>query len=429
MTTPVKPPIKTVRRDYLLATASKAIAGGIADINVRRDGSLALLNAGKEMLWTGFSPEAEVLKGLIVQVDANGRAIRLVAGCLPKFYNHTESADNDKAFFAAMARPGSRMVFTLKEDGSNLRPYWHPDRGRVEFATRGMLQVQSGTGGYLDFSGVAAAIAKVKYPALLDPKLVARYTVICELIHPDNQIVTHYGKREDLPVIAVIDLASGDELRRAELVTFCRAHRLSVVPALAPKSADFGQAIAELRRAWADTDLEGAVISIENPTTFVPFRLKVKSLRYLALMRLKNACTLRRTRELCEANGLHSWLALRAHLISQFPELPEEVQMGYRAHFARWFAWDTMVRNAIKAAIATYNALPVRNADQKTFALFVANRPDRSELFLLRSIYSTPRKAADPQAASKGLDVMFRRRFEERLKEPAGSTPDPSLVG
>lgn len=421
-------PTKTTRRDYLLATASKALAGQIKDINVRRDGSLALLNAGKEMLWTGFSPEAEVLKGLVVQVDEQGRAIRLVAGCLPKFYNYTESADNDKAFFAALARPGSRPVFTLKLDGSNLRPLWNPDRARVEFATRGMLQLSSGTGGYFDFCAAAAAIAREKYPALLSPTLVRRYTVICELIHPKNQIVTHYGQRRDLPVVAVIDLATGAELRRAALVAFCKEHKLHPVPALTPSSSDFGAAIAELRQRWADTDLEGAVISVENPSSSVPFRIKVKSLRYLALMRLKNACTLKRTRELCEAHKLSTWAALRAYLIKQFPELPEEVQMGYRAHFARWLAWDTSVRNAIKAAIRTYNSLPTRHADQKTFALAIAERPDRNELFLLRNIYSTPRKSADPKAAESGLDVMFRRRFEDRLKEPAAG-PDPALVG
>lgn len=422
-------PPKTTHRDYLLATATRAIAGQIADINLRRDGSLVLLNAGREMLWTGFSPEAEVLKGLIVQVDGAGRAVRLVAGCLPKFYNHTESADNDRAFFAAMARPGARPVFTLKIDGSNLRPFWHPDHGRVEFATRGMLQSQSGTGGYMDFSAVAAGIARAKYPALLEPALVRRYTVVCELIHPDNQIVTHYGRRQDLPVVTVIDLSSGAELRRSELMIFCRQHHLTPVPALSAPSSDFGAAIAELRRTWADTDLEGAVVSVEHPSSPVPFRIKVKSLRYLALVRLKNACTLRRTRELCEAHHLRSWPALRAHLIGQFPELPEEVQMGYRAHFARWLVWDTLVRDTIARIIRTYDRLPVRNADQKTFALAIANRSDRSELFLVRNIRNTPRKAADPGAVEKGLDTLVRRRLEDRLVEPAGSNPDPALVG
>jgi hypothetical protein len=408
-------------RDFLLTTANRALAGAIADINVRRDGSLALLNAGKEMLWTGFSPEAELLKGLIVRLDGAGRAVDLVAGCLPKFYNHTESATNDAAFFAAVARPGSRLVFTEKEDGSNLRPYWHPDRARVEFATRGMLQAQSGTTGYLDFSGVAAAVARAKYPALLDPALVRRYTVVCELIHPQNRIVTHYGDRQDLPVVAVIDLSSGAELPRAALVAFCAQHRLSPVRALAPASPDFDRAIAEFRRVWSATDHEGAVIAVETPGIPVPFRLKVKSLRYLALVRLKNACTLRRTRELAEAYNLPTWPAFRGYLLKEFPELPEEIQMGYREQHARWAAWDAGVRSAIEATVKLYAGWPTRTADQKTFALSIASRPDKSALFLLRN---APTEAAGRAA----LDKHFRRLLEDRLVDRAAPI-DPSLAG
>ena len=410
----------TTHRDFLLATATKALAGQIADINVRRDGSLALLNAGKEMLWTGFSPEAELLKGLIVRVDAAGRAVDLVGGCLPKFYNHTESATNDAAFFAAAKRPGAKLVFTTKVDGSNLRPVWNPDRARVEFATRGMLQVQSGTTGYLDFCGVAAGIAAAKYPALLDPALVRRYTVVCELIHPQNRIVTHYGDRQDLPVVAIIDLATGNELARDALVAFCREHRLFAVPALAPSSPDFDRAIAEFRRSWAATDQEGAVIAVEIPGVAVPFRLKVKSLRYLALVRLKNACTLKRTRELAESYNLPTWPAFRGYLLREFPELPEEIQMGYREQHARWAAWNAGVQRAVEATVKIYAGWPTRTADQKTFALSIASRPDKSALFLLRN---APSEAVGRAA----LDKHFRRLLEDQLVDRAAPI-DPSLA-
>ena len=408
-------------RDFLLATATDAIAGRIDDINVRRDGSLVLLNAGKEMLWTGFSPEAEVLKGLIVQVDEKDQAIELVAACLPKFYNHTESATNDAAFFAATEQPGARLVFTEKVDGSNLRSYWHPDHNRVEFATRGMLQVSSGANGFFDFCAAAAVIARAQFPALLDPALVRRYTIVTELIHPANQIVTHYGDREDLPVVAVIDLSTGAELPHAALVDFCREHKLHPINALAPTSPDFDQAIAAFRAAWADTDQEGTVVSVEIPDVPVPFRIKVKSLRYLALARLKNSCTLRRTREMVEANNLSSWEALRGYLMREFPELPEEIQMGYRDQFARWAAWDASVRTAVVATLAIYADLPERLSDQKTFALSIASRPDKSALFLLRN-------AKSEEAGHVALENLIRRNFEDRLVETVEAI-DPSLAG
>jgi predicted kinase len=408
-------------RARLLEVATRAIAGQIEDINIRRDGSLVLLNAGKEMLWTGFSPEAEMLKGLIVRVDETGRAVELVAGCLPKFYNHSENEANDAAFFAAAEEPGAHLLFTEKADGSNLRPYWHPDRGRVEFATRGMLQISSGAGGFLDFSAVAAEIAREKYPALLDPELIRRYSLVCELIEGKlNQIVTAYGDRRDLPVITVIDLSSGNELNREAMLAFCARHGLSPIPALRPSSNDFFTAIADFRAAWSETDQEGTVVSVERPGEPVPFRLKVKSLRYLALMRMRNYCTLRRTRELIEANDLRSWETMKAYLLGQFPELPEEVQMGYRAHQDTYLAWEARVYARIAALIATYGALPLRDADQKSFALSIADHPDRSALFILRN-------QRDPALARSTLDKLIRRQMEDELVDREVAFLAPSL--
>ena len=409
-------------RDLLLATATRAISGAIADINVRRDGSLVLLNAGKEMLWTGFSPEAELLKGLVVRVDEADRAVELIAGCLGKFYNHTESASNDAAFFAAVAQPGARLIFTEKADGSCLRALWNPVRGEVEFATRGMLRAQSGAGGYLDYCGLAASLAETRYPDLLEPGLVRRYTVVCELIHPANRIVTHYGDTEALRVITVIDLASGAELSRAETVAFCSTHRLEPVAEIAPPSDDFDEAIAEMRRRWADSDVEGMVVAVEIPGAPVPFRLKVKSLRYLALARLKNACTLRRTRELAEANGLATWPEFRAYLAGEFPDLPEEIQMGYREKHAIWLAWDAEVRSAVESTVATYLAHPARTADQKTFALAIAARPDRAAHFLRRN-------AKDEAAGRVALDRLVRRGHEDRLVDTTGTLDTLALAG
>lgn len=557
-------------RQYLLDIANRALAGQVADINIRRDGSLALLNAGKELLWTGYSPDAEYLKGLIVRVSGN-RATDLVAGCLPKFYNDGESSQNDAAFRAALTAPDAQAHFLEKADGclkfdslirmadgstrriidicvgdevlgmatdrspatsvvtgllrksgsgqwlsvrtsrrtnsgnsyhgivctpehrffdpvsglyqtaaelrpgnkvltflpdeaqhgsfitsveevvhvkspdrsraselydlettthnyvagdvvvhnSNLRPYFHPDRSRVEFATRGMLQVSSGAGVYTDFAALAHEVARDKYPALLRPELVRRYTVITELIHPANRIVTDYGSRRDLVVLAVIELASGRELRRAELDDFCREQRLSLVPAYSPRAVEYLAAVAELRGHWQNTDLEGMVVSVERSDADVPYRLKVKAERYLRLMRLKNACTLRRTREMVEQHQLPDWVALRRHLLAEFPELPEEVQLGYRQHFERWAAWQSRLSTRLADVETRYNALPVLDADQKTFALAIANEPDRAAFFALR-------KDAGPDGRARVME-MLRKAHRAELGEEL--EPDQSLAG
>lgn len=394
-------------RDSLLGAAGRALRREIDDINIKADGSVCLLNAGKELLWTGYTPDAELLKGLIVRLEG-GRPVDLVAGALPKFYNAAERAENDAAFLEALNRPGARAYFLEKLDGSNVRPYVHPDSGRVEWATRGMLESGMGASTFGDFSAMARQVATDLYPALLDQTLVSRYTFICELIHPDNQIVTNYGERRDLPVIAVVDLASGRELSRRATVELCRAHGLSPVAAVVPASTDFDGAIAELRASWAGTDFEGVVVTVEHPDCPVPFRLKVKGERYLELMRLKSHCSLRRTRDIAETFDLGDVAAFVAHLQAEMPDLPEEVRMAYEHHFERYIAWEEANRAEAERLICLYQAQPLApSPDRRAFALSIADLPERWALFHIRD--------AGPTGARPWLLEKLRRQREREL--------------
>jgi hypothetical protein len=284
--------------------ASDALAGRIGDINMRRSGSIALLNAGRELMWTGYSPAAEMLKGVIVRVDpVSGAAVDLVAGCLPKFYNFCENADNDAGFSAALTEPGARLRFLSKLDGTNVRFYCHPDTGEIVVATRGMLDSRGVSTDYIDFSAVSLALAAERYPALLNADLMSRYTVVCELIDPANRILTNYGDRRDVPVITVIDLASGAEIGYEATVAFCEEHGLTVVPQVLTSTNDFLASVAEIHAILRGTDTEGVVASVEVPGWAVPYRLKIKGETYLHLLALSRGCTLRRTIESIESNG------------------------------------------------------------------------------------------------------------------------------
>ena len=376
----------TTHRDRLLADASAALSGRISDIIIRREGDVALLNAGRELMWTGYSPEAEFLKGLIVETRGN-TAVRLVAGCLAKFYNWTENADNDRAFGVALALPGAQIVATLKADGSNLRSWVNPRTGQVEFATRGTLRSNPEETGGVDYSNLARAIAAARYPALLDANLVSRYTVVCELIHPTARILTNYGQTQDLLVITVIDLADAHELTRAEVTAFCAQHRLALIDALPFEGGNsLTDALTGLRHRFAGTDLEGAVVAVEHPSLPAPFRLKIKGETYLRMLALMRRCTLRGTVEKLYTYRINTWPELLGILKSETPDLPEEVVGAYRTHFERWAMWER--ENYVEAAqvLAAYQALPpnVLNADQKTFALAIANHPLRPFFFTIR---------------------------------------------
>ena len=411
------------QRAFLLDIAGRALRGEIEDINVRTDGSLRLLNAGKELMWTGYSPEAEYLKGLVVQVDAAGVPIKLVAVSLPKFYNYTENATNDARFFEALNSPGAKVYFLVKEDGSLLRSLVNPDNGRVEWCTRGMLQAGMGMSTFGDFSAMAGEVARKLYPALLDPALVGRYTFICELIHPDNQIVTHYGDRMDLPVISVVDLETGREIGRRASAELCAVHGLSPVRAFVPRSPDFDGAVAELRASWAGTDIEGTVVTVEVPDRPNPYRIKIKGTRYLELMRLKNSCSLSRTRELAEANDLGDWISFLAYLKAQMPELPEEVRMMYQGHFARYAAWETENRAEVERLIGLYLAHPLANSPEKRdFAMAIAAYPEKWALFKLRD------KGVESARPELLKVVRFHRERILRGTEPEVSVLDRGLA-
>lgn len=373
-------------RDLLLSTASAALRGEVEDINIRRDGRVALLNASKELMWTGYSPRAELLKGLIVRTDKSGnKAVDLIAGCLAKFYNWNENAENDRRFLNALTTPGAELIFTEKLDGTNIRPWLHPDSGNVEFATRGMLRSKPVETNDLDFSAMARAIASERYPALLDPQIVGTYTIICELIHPANRILTDYGDRRDLVVIAVVELATGRELRREALLAFCRSLKLTAVKQYHVAGNSFIDAITRLRSDFAGTDLEGAVAAIEHPQFVVPYRLKIKNETYLRMLRLAQRCTMKTTRELIEGQGLTSWDAFLTALRRATPDLPEEIVLGYRRHFERWTAWEADNQREVSELVEAYVALPQRNSDdQKAFALSIADDPRRNAFFLLR---------------------------------------------
>lgn len=369
----------------LLRVATEALAGRVEGITIRRDGDLALLNAGKELLYTGYSQDAELLKGLIVEVR-DGRAVRLVAGCLPKFYNLGEDAGNDAAFHDARDAATARMVVTEKVDGTNVRPYVAAD-GSVRFATRGMLlSEKAGIGP--DFSALARGIAAEKYPALLNRRIAASVTFVLELIHPSNRIVTDYGDREDLVLLAAIDLDSGEELHRHQVVEVARDLGLTVAEGITLAPAPFDDQVETLRSLWSGTDLEGAVIAIEDPLRPSPFRIKVKAERYLLLTRLARGCTLRRTAEAAEAWGATTWEAFRERLVADVPEVPEEVVMGYREHFLTYQVWATEVAGRVASAFDWYDALPERDADQKTFALAIAHHETwlRAALFAIRKV-------------------------------------------
>jgi hypothetical protein len=250
---------------------------------------------------------------------------------------------------AALSGEGVRTRFLRKLDGCLVQAF-RAD-GRTWFTTRGMIEGTALPRGEdrdsdaarpdFDYLRAVRALAARHYTALLDdPTLLAGRTLIFELIHPEARIVTNYGAREDLVLLAVFEHERHRYLPHEELRALGEAHRLATVDALAPAGATLAEQIAALLASLAGTDHEGSVLTFERGDEVV-YRAKVKSPDYLRLTRQMALCTYDRTVELLQANPLlRTWEDLEAFLTAEgTEETPEELLPYYRAHYERYAAY------------------------------------------------------------------------------------------
>jgi hypothetical protein len=384
---------ETSLEEHFINAAKMVLEGKLSGINVREgNGGLKLFNAGPMLIYEGYQPEQEYLKGLICHESPEG--LKIVAPCFRKFYNLGEKPDNDQRFYQLIQDPDVVVNFPEKIDGTNIRFYVHPKTGEIKAATRGMIdggkdpdEEGFGEAANIHFGQESLKIAQEQFPQVLDKDLLERFTPIFELIHPENRIVTNYGQRRDLILLAVFDKQKRcRELTRRELMEFSEKYGLHLVDTLHVSSSNWDEALKELQQQWEGTDKEGVVVTVEQGGEVV-FRIKVKSKEYLELMRAMKSCTLNKTMELIAELKATSWEELKSKIHERFPNLPEEVMMGYEAHYQTIESYNNEIARQADSMIASYNEFILQNHQitfQKDFALAIQNRPDKPYFFLLR---------------------------------------------
>jgi hypothetical protein len=410
-----------LRLDRLLATLRQQPEAVLAAIDrdplllKRESGGLVLANASQEL----YTPQQEhqlFAKGVVYRREP----YRLVSLPLVKIYKVGER-DVTVADLARLgAEPGTRLRFLRKIDGTLVQAF-RAD-GRVWFTTRGMIEgakLRAGqetgeTRAGFDYLGAARRLAQRRYPRLLEEaELPGARTLIFELIHPQAQLVTNYGDREDLVLLACFDHGRFAYLSYEEVAALGQAHGLTVVDALAPRGGSLAEQISDLLAALAGTDQEGSVLNFERGGE-VFYRVKVKSPDYLRLMRVMGECTYERTAALLDANPhLASWADLEAHLNALGrEEAPEEVLPFYRQHYERHVGYLADCERLRAWAAAECDALQDRllghdreNAAtyRKAFAAQATERPYSGLLFLAldrkldlaraRQLFRTPEQA------------------------------------
>src|SRR5687768_13503094 len=173
----------------------------------RQSGELVLANAGP-LLFTPQEPHQLYAKGIVYRREPYA----LVSLPLVKIYNLGEKSVSvaDLAGIAAGAG-NARLHFLHKLDGTLLQRFQRD--GRVYFTTRGMIEGGPCYGAQdedaperlkgFDFLGTARRIATERYPALVEPRPeFVHVTLVFEFIHPETRVITNYGARDDLIILA-----------------------------------------------------------------------------------------------------------------------------------------------------------------------------------------------------------------------------------
>ena len=388
----------------------------------RTSGGLVLANAGPT-LFSPQEPHQLYAKGIVYTRDPWA----VVSLPLVKIYNLGER-DVGEHLHGLAADPLARLRFLRKFDGTLIQRFEHA--GRVYFTTRGMIEGAAPGGmqdedappraAQFDYLGTARTLAQRLYPTACEPRPeLAHLTLVFEFLHPETRVITNYGERQDLVLLAAFDRRAWRYLRHAEVVELAAAHAFTAVDAFAPPGASLSEQIDALLAAIAGTDQEGTVIAVEHGDRVV-YRAKVKSPDYLRVLKLVMTCTYARTVEMMDANNLTTWAELEAHLRNLGREqVPEEVLAFYREHFdahAKYLADCSRLAewgNATGAELLRDAVADVGDADRralrKAFAARAATHPLRALLFaafdgrltvaVVRAIARTPAEAAELVAA------------------------------
>ena len=345
---------------------------------------LVLANATKEL----FTPREEhhlFAKGVVFARNP----YRLVSLPLLKIYNLGER-NVTVADLAGLAAEGARVSFLRKFDGSMIQRFQHD--GRVCFTTRGMIDGVSLPKGdfdnHFDYLGAARDIARRQFPRLLEARPEwDGLTFVLELLHPGGRVITDYGAREDLVLIAVFDRREVRYWTVAEVVKLAADNGLSVTELVGVAGEDLQAQIDHMLTGISGTDQEGCVINFE--TTEVLYRVKVKTPDYLRLLKLMVYCTYAASVDLLRSLAeFPSWSRFQEILQALGTDkVPEEVLNAYREHYDRYARHRQIcgeIQNwASQRAGELMIALPAGDdrARRRAFAAAVQSQPLKPLLF------------------------------------------------
>jgi RNA ligase len=283
-----------------------------------------------------WNPVTLACRGLIHDADGN-----IIARPFRKFFNYGQSE-------AGALDLAARCIATDKLDGSLGILYY--DGAEWSIATRGSFDSEQ--------ARHATALYRREYAPRFTPP--AGWTLLFEIVYPENRIVLDYGGRDDLILLGGVDIATGRS-------------RGTGFPALCgwpgPRAEKFGyQTVADALAAPPRPNAEGLVLHLIDSDE----RVKIKQEDYVALHRIVTGLNERMVWEHVAAGKPVSEL---------LGALPDEFHSWVVEVADRLVA--TVERNAadVETAYSTILAALPESATRKDFALAAKAYPFAGYLF------------------------------------------------
>lgn len=236
--------------------------------------------------WDDFTIRA---RGLIFDMDKE----EVLSNPFPKFFNLGEDMET-LAYFES----DKKFEVLEKLDGSLGISYFYD--GKVRWATRGSFHSEQ--------AQKAQEIWDTKYPegaVSYDP----RFTLLVEIIYPENRIVVDYKDKEELVLLGVRHIETGDELEHIYLRPLANMFGMPVA-----KRYFYNKKELLTLQKTLPANEEGFILRYEDG-----FRLKIKGEKYVATHKLIFG--------LNEKHYVDAWIdGISESLLAS---IPEEFRAGY----------------------------------------------------------------------------------------------------
>ena len=322
-----------------------------------------------------WNPATLAARGLIVDSVTK----EIVGRPLGKFFNYSEPGTPEEA----MVGP---IVATDKADGSMGVSYPTP-AGSLNISTRG------------SFASDQAKHATELYLSRYDGKWTpdSDYTYVWEIIYPTNRIVVNYGDKDDLVLIARVNIATGVSEPASRATEW-----------LWDKVEEFGYTtLTEALAAEPRENAEGLVVHFLDSDA----RIKVKQSDYVVLHRIITGASSRRIHEmLSTGEDFQSWLI---GLPDEFTDFVETTRDRLLAEFAEVRANIDITYDKVLSELG-------ENYTQKDFALYVNENYKE-----LRGYLFSKQKGVDGEAnITKSIWKQIEPEFEKPFWNLNGKVAD-----